>query len=42
MRLGGLGVLDVILDGQTVFSAKSAGRLPSPDEILSLVRSRRL
>ena len=36
--MGGVGVLDVILDGQTLFSSKAAGRLPSPEEVVDLIR----
>jgi hypothetical protein len=32
--MGGIGVLDVIADGHTVFSAKATGRMPTTGEIL--------
>jgi selenoprotein W-related protein len=34
------GVLDVWVDGELVFSRKSAGRLPEPKELKQLVRDR--
>jgi predicted Rdx family selenoprotein len=37
--MGGLGVLDVIVDGTVVFSRKAEGRLPSVDELVARVRS---
>jgi predicted Rdx family selenoprotein len=37
--MGGLGVLDVIVDGRVVFSKKAEGRLPSADELVARVRS---
>jgi hypothetical protein len=40
IRMGGLGVLDVVVDGTTVFSKKSEGRVPPPAEIVSRVQGR--
>jgi predicted Rdx family selenoprotein len=37
--MGGLGVLDVIVDGKVVYSRKTEGRLPSADELVARVRS---
>jgi predicted Rdx family selenoprotein len=37
--MGGLGVLDVIVDGRVVFSKKAEGRLPSVDELVARARS---
>jgi predicted Rdx family selenoprotein len=37
--MGGLGVLDVIVDGTVVYSKKAEGRLPSADELVARVRS---
>jgi len=37
MRMGGLGVLDVIVDGTVVFSRKAEGRIPA-GEIVARVR----
>jgi hypothetical protein len=39
--MGGLGVLDVIVDGQVVFSKKAEGRIPSAGEIVARVRGAR-
>jgi predicted Rdx family selenoprotein len=36
--MGGLGVLDVIVDGRVVFSKKAEGRLPATDELVARVR----
>ena len=41
MRMGGLGVLDVIVDGRVVFSKKAEGRMPSAGEIVDRVRAAR-
>ncbi len=41
IRMGGPGSLDVFIDGQRIYSKKETGRLPTPDEIVSLVRSRK-
>ena len=38
IRWGGLGQLDVLVDGKVVFSKKQAGRSPSATEIVRLVR----
>jgi len=40
IRTGGPGSLDIFADGQKIYSKKETGRLPSVDEVLSLVRSR--
>lgn len=34
IRMGGMGALDVIADGQTIFSKKTANRMPTTAEIL--------
>jgi hypothetical protein len=36
--MGGLGVLDVIVDGRVVFSKKAEGALPPTSEIVARVR----
>jgi selenoprotein W-related protein len=36
---GGGGVFDVTVDGQRIFSKKSAGRFPEAQEILDQLRS---
>jgi hypothetical protein len=38
IRWGGLGQLDVLVDGKLLFSKKQAGRSPSAAEIVRLVR----
>ncbi|HXD97672.1 MAG TPA: Rdx family protein [Candidatus Acidoferrum sp.] len=38
LRMGGLGVLDVIVDGKVVFSKKAEGRTPSAGELAARVR----
>lgn len=38
IRWGGLGQLDVIVDGTVVFSKKVTKRMPTPGEITRLVR----
>jgi selT/selW/selH-like putative selenoprotein len=40
LRWGGLGQLDVLVDGKLVFSKKQSGRSPSAAEIVQLIRSR--
>jgi hypothetical protein len=36
--MGGLGVLDVIVDGKVVFSRKTEGRTPPAGELVARVR----
>jgi hypothetical protein len=36
--MGGLGVLDVIVDGRVVFSKKAEGRTPPVGEIVARMR----
>lgn len=38
IRWGGMGQLDVVVDGAVVFSAQEAGRLPTVEEIVELVK----
>jgi len=38
IRWGGFGQLDVLVDGQLVFSKKQAGRSPTAADIARLVR----
>ncbi len=38
MRWGGTGQLDVIVDGTVVFSKQQAGRMPTAEEIVELVK----
>jgi selT/selW/selH-like putative selenoprotein len=37
IRLGGGGVFEVRVDGKLLFSAKEAGRLPTPAEVVAMV-----
>jgi predicted Rdx family selenoprotein len=37
IRMGGLGALDVVVDGRVVFSKKREGRIPPAAEIVSRV-----
>ena len=39
MSFGSVGVLDVIVDGKTVFSKQSARRNPEPGEIVKLIQA---
>jgi hypothetical protein len=36
--MGGLGVLDVIVDGRVIFSRKAEGRTPPVGELLARTR----
>jgi predicted Rdx family selenoprotein len=38
LRMGGLGVLDVIVDGKVVFSKKTEGRTPPVSELVARVK----
>ena len=38
IRLGGPGSLDIIADGEKVYSKKNTGRLPTGEEIINLLR----
>jgi hypothetical protein len=40
LRFGGPGSLDIIIDGETVFSKKQTGRVPSVAEGLAIVEAR--
>ena len=37
MSFGGVGVLDVMVDGKTVFSHQAERRMPKPGEIAALL-----
>lgn len=39
IRWGSTGQFDVIVDGATVFSFKEAGRIPTSDEIVKIIKS---
>ena len=38
--MGGLGVLDVFVDGDLIFSYKQSGRMPTDEEVLNLLAAR--
>lgn len=38
IRLGMPGSLDIFADGARVYSYKQTGRMPSPDEVVTLLR----
>jgi hypothetical protein len=40
IRLGGPGALDVLFDGQKIYSKNQIGRLPTVDKIIDLIRDR--
>ncbi len=39
MKFAGTGVLDVVLDGKTIFSYQDAGRFPKSGEIVRLIQT---
>jgi len=39
MSFAGTGVLDVVLDGTTIFSYQEKHRLPGPGEIVGLIQA---
>lgn len=41
IRLGAPGSLDILADGETIYSKKQTGRFPSAEEVVNLLRSRR-
>ena len=41
IRLGAPGALDIFVDGQRIYSKKETGRLPSSEEIVTLLRGRK-
>jgi selT/selW/selH-like putative selenoprotein len=40
LRAGAPGALNVFVDGQQIYSKKQTGRLPSAEEIISLIRDK--
>lgn len=40
IRLGAPGSLDILADGEKIYSKKQTGRLPSAEEVINLLRSR--
>lgn len=40
VRMGGPGSLDVFYKGQQIFSKKQTGRMPTPKELVDLVRAK--
>jgi hypothetical protein len=41
IRLGAPGSLDILADGEKIYSKKETGRIPSAEEVVSLLRSRK-
>jgi hypothetical protein len=39
LSMGGLGALDIFLDGKRIFSYREAGHMPEDGEIISLIQS---
>jgi hypothetical protein len=39
ISMGGLGVLDVYVDGRRIFSYREAGHMPEDQEILDLIQA---
>jgi hypothetical protein len=39
MSFAGTGVLDVVLDGKTIFSYQAQGRMPGRGEIVELIQA---
>jgi selT/selW/selH-like putative selenoprotein len=42
LRAGTPGALNVLVNGQQIYSKKQTGRLPSANEIINLIRSKTL
>lgn len=42
LRIGAPGALQVLVDGESIYSKKQTGRLPSADEVLALIRGKTL
>jgi hypothetical protein len=40
ITMGTLGMLDVFVDGQRIFSYREAGHMPEDEEILGLIQAR--
>lgn len=40
IRLGGPGALDIFADGEKIYSKKQTGRMPSTQEVVTLLRGR--
>lgn len=40
VRAGAPGALDVFVDGDRIYSKKKAGRSPTADELIGLIRSK--
>jgi selT/selW/selH-like putative selenoprotein len=38
LEVGKVGQFDVVADGKLVFSKKSSGRFPTPDEVVDALR----
>jgi predicted Rdx family selenoprotein len=40
LRAGGFGVLDVLVNGEKIYSKRETGRVPTADEVINLIRSK--
>ena len=40
LRAGAPGALDVYVDGERIYSKKQTGRMPSADELITLIRGK--
>ena len=40
LRAGAPGALDVYVDGEQIYSKKQTGRMPSADELITLIRGK--
>jgi predicted Rdx family selenoprotein len=40
LRAGAPGALDIFADGERIYSKKKAGRLPTADEAIKLIRAK--
>lgn len=38
LRAGSPGAFDVLVNGERIYSKKQTGRLPTPDELIKLIR----
>lgn len=40
LRIGAPGALQVLVDGESIYSKKQTGHLPSADEVIALIRGK--
>ena len=40
LRIGAPGALDVLVDGEQIYSKRKTGRLPTSDELIHIIRSK--